>query len=95
MNIFTKVRILLKVNEVVNKVKEQVMGKSLSVSTVLSVIMTVLQGVVQVGNLLPDKYKVWSLVAQIAAEFALKVQAAFHNPDGSPASVAYQPPPKN
>ena len=78
----------------IKRLKEESMGKKLSVSVVFSIVMTCLQAVIQIGDLLPTKWKLVSVFAQIGAEALLKVQASLHNPDGSPATEPYVPLPK-
>jgi hypothetical protein len=57
----------------------------------ISITLVILQGITQVSEFVPDKYKHWAFGAHLLTELILKWQAQFKNPDATPAQVPWQP----
>lgn len=65
---------------------------SLRTSAFLTALMSVLQMIVQFGDMMPPKYKVVALGAQVALEATKSFVTHFSNPDGKPSSEPYVKP---
>ncbi len=81
--------------ELRKEVKELSMPTTLKGSVVFSIVLTVLQAVIQLSDMLPVKWRVVALVAQVVYEAVSKIRAFFFNPDGSAASLPYVKPSEN
>lgn len=62
----------------------------LSVNVVIQILGLAGQAVTAVSDILPPRARVWAFVALSAIQGISGVLAHFANPDGTPASVAYQ-----
>lgn len=84
LQLYFKLRPLLEIAERLCKMK-------LKVNVLISGLLLVLQAIVQVAGFFPPKFVWIPIVAHIVLEGALKILAAYRNPDGTSALLPYVP----